>query len=43
MPTADIRAYAGWALAGMFGADRALLEGTIFPGLDLGDDPKFLL
>ncbi|MDD8022084.1 MAG: DUF1501 domain-containing protein [Paracoccaceae bacterium] len=43
MPTADIRAYAGWALAGMFGADRALLERAIFPGLDLGDDPKFLL
>lgn len=42
MPTADIRAYAGWALAGMFGTSRALLEGTVFPGLDLDDDPKFL-
>ena len=42
MPTADIRAYAGWALSGMFGTSRALLEETVFPGLDLGSDPKFL-
>jgi uncharacterized protein (DUF1501 family) len=43
MPTADIRSYAGWALRAMFGADRALVEESIFPGLDLGADPGFLL
>ncbi len=43
MPTADIRAYGAWALAGLFGTPRAVLEGTVFPGLDIGSDPKFLL
>ena len=43
MPTADIRSYAGWALRAMFGADRAQVEESIFPGLDLGADPGFLL
>jgi len=43
MPTADVRAYAAWALAGLFGVGRATLEGSIFPGLDLGDDPGLLL
>lgn len=43
MPTADIRAYGAWALAGLFGTPKAVLESTVFPGLDLGADPKFLL
>ena len=42
MPTRDIRAYAGWAMHGLFGIDRGLLEQTIFPGLDLGGDPGML-
>lgn len=41
-PTADVRAYAGWALASLFGADRNSLETKIFPGLDLGADPRFM-
>ncbi len=42
MPTADVRAYAGWALAALFGVDRHSLETKIFPGLDLGGDPRFV-
>jgi len=43
MPTADVRAYAAWVMRGAFGIDRAALEGTVFPGLDLGEDPGLLL
>jgi uncharacterized protein (DUF1501 family) len=43
MPTADVRAYAGWAMRGLFGVDRAVVEGSVFPGLDLGGDPGMLL
>jgi len=42
MPTADIRAYAGWALRGMYGVPTDVLEKSIFPGLDIGADPRFL-
>jgi len=42
MPTRDIRAHAAWALQGLFGLDRADLEGPVFPGLDLGTDPGIL-
>ncbi|WP_444454408.1 DUF1501 domain-containing protein [Rhodobacter capsulatus] len=42
MPTADIRAYAAWALAGLYGTSRETLERAIFPGLDMGTDPRFL-
>ena len=42
MPTRDVRAYAAWAMARLFGTDRATLEGQVFPGLDLGDDPGLL-
>ncbi|UWQ21351.1 DUF1501 domain-containing protein [Jannaschia sp. W003] len=41
-PTRDVRAYAAWLLAGQFGLDRATLEGTIFPGLEMGPDPRLL-
>lgn len=42
MPTRDIRAYAAWAMRGLFGTDADTLERSIFPGLDLGGDPKML-
>ena len=42
MPTRDVRAYAAWAMAGLFGTDPATLENRIFPGLDLGGDPGLL-
>lgn len=43
MPTGDVRAYAAWAMAGAYGLDKRVLETAVFPGLDLGEDPKFML
>ena len=43
MPTQDVRAPAAWVMRGMTGLDRATLEGTVFPGLDMGRDPGILL
>jgi uncharacterized protein (DUF1501 family) len=43
MPTADLRSYAGWAIGGLFGLDRAAVEDRVFPGLDLGTDPGAIL
>ncbi|MGV8988243.1 MAG: DUF1501 domain-containing protein [Cypionkella sp.] len=43
MPTRDVRAYPAWALRAMFGVDAAGLQSSVFPGLDLGDDPGILL
>ena len=43
MPTRDVRAFAGWTMRGLFGLDRSLIEGSVFPGLDMGDDPGVLL
>jgi uncharacterized protein (DUF1501 family) len=43
MPTGDVRAYAAWAMRGLFGLDRGLLEGTVFPGLQMEEDPGILL
>jgi uncharacterized protein (DUF1501 family) len=43
MPTADVRAYAAWAMRGLFGLDRGTLERTVFPGLDMGGDPGLIL
>jgi uncharacterized protein (DUF1501 family) len=43
MPTADVRAYAAWAMRGLYGLDRGFLETTVFPGLSMGDDLKLLL
>lgn len=43
MPTSDVRAYAAWAMARGYGMERRVLETSVFPGVDLGDDPKFML
>lgn len=43
MPTSDVRAWAAWAMRGMYGFDRGLLENTVFPGLQMGDDPGLLM
>ncbi|UWQ19187.1 DUF1501 domain-containing protein [Jannaschia sp. M317] len=42
MPTGDVRAYAAWALHGLFGVDRGSLGTVVFPGLDMGRDPGLL-
>jgi uncharacterized protein (DUF1501 family) len=33
LPTSDVRDWAAQALAGLYGLDRTVLEGTVFPGL----------
>jgi uncharacterized protein (DUF1501 family) len=43
MPTGDVRATAAWAMRAGFGLDRRVLETAVFPGLDMGEDPKLLL
>ena len=43
MPTRDLRAHAAWMMRGLFGIDGSVLEGAVFPGLDMGDDPGLLL
>lgn len=43
MPTRDVRAHAAWMMRAATGLDRSVLEQTIFPGLDMGDDPGLLL
>jgi uncharacterized protein (DUF1501 family) len=42
LPTTDVRAWAAWAMRGMYGLDRNLLESSVFPGLSMGDDPGLL-
>ncbi|MEM6758038.1 MAG: DUF1501 domain-containing protein [Pseudomonadota bacterium] len=43
MPTRDVRAHVAWIMTGLMGINRATLEATVFPGLDMGDDPRLLL
>jgi uncharacterized protein (DUF1501 family) len=43
MPTGDVRGTAAWALRHLYGVEKTVLERTIFPGLDMGEDPKILL
>lgn len=43
MPTSDVRAWAAWSMRGLFGLDRSVLETSVFPGLDMGHDPKLIL
>jgi uncharacterized protein (DUF1501 family) len=43
MPLVDVRAYPAWALREMFGIEASALESVIFPGLDLGNNPRLLL
>lgn len=43
MPTRDLRAHIGWLMRGLFGMESTALEGTVFPGLELGSDPGLLL
>jgi uncharacterized protein (DUF1501 family) len=40
MPTSDVRAWAAMAMQGMFGLDRAVLEGAVFPGLQMEGMPQ---
>ena len=43
MPTRDVRAHAGWMMRQLFGLEAGLIERTVFPGVELGSDPKLIL
>jgi uncharacterized protein (DUF1501 family) len=43
MPTGDVRAHTAWIMQGLTGLDRSTLEGAIFPGMHMGDNPGLLL
>jgi uncharacterized protein (DUF1501 family) len=43
MPTDDLRRHIAWALHGLTGAERNLLERQVFPGVEMGADPGLLL
>ena len=40
MPTRDVRAYPAWLMQDMFNVETSMLERVVFPGLDLGQNPK---
>ncbi|MDR6264778.1 DUF1501 domain-containing protein [Roseobacter sp. N2S] len=42
MPTADLRRYAGWAAHDLFGLSVAQIESSVFPGVDMLDNPRFI-
>ena len=42
MPLRDIRAHAAWVMRDLFDIPRDVLERSVFPGLDLGDNPRIL-
>ncbi len=42
MPTSDVRDWAAQVLAGLYGLDRAVLEGTVFPGLRMEASPSLI-
>jgi hypothetical protein len=39
----DVRAYAARAMPGMFGCEKVFLVRTVFPRLDMWDDPKIIV
>jgi hypothetical protein len=38
-----VRAHAAWIMRQSFGLARATLEDVVFPGLEMGPDPRLLL
>lgn len=42
MPLDDVRRYAAWTLRSLFGTKRHVLETVIFPGLELGENPRLI-
>lgn len=42
MPTNDVRRYCAWIMRDLFGLQIADLENVVFPGLEMGLDPKIV-
>lgn len=43
MPTSDVRQWAAYAMQGLFGLDRRVLEAAVFPGLQMDEAPGLIL
>uniref|UniRef100_A4WZP4 DUF1501 domain-containing protein n=1 Tax=Cereibacter sphaeroides (strain ATCC 17025 / ATH 2.4.3) TaxID=349102 RepID=A4WZP4_CERS5 len=43
MPTSDVRAWAAWTMRSLYGFDRELLERSVFPGIEMREDPGLVL
>jgi uncharacterized protein (DUF1501 family) len=43
MSTSDVRGWAAHVMQGLYGTERNLLETVVFPGLQMGADPKVIL
>ncbi|MEO0866260.1 MAG: DUF1501 domain-containing protein [Pseudomonadota bacterium] len=42
MPTSDVRSYAAWAMRALFPLGRTDLETSVFPGLEMSEDPGLI-
>ncbi len=42
MPSDDVRRYLAWLLMGQYGARATDLSSTVFPGLEMGNDPRLI-
>ncbi len=43
MPTSDVRRYAAWMIRELYGLSSTALETSVFPGLDMAQNPKIIL
>ena len=43
LPTDDLRRYAGWVIRDLFGVHASDIAARVFPGVDMGDNPRLLL
>jgi len=43
LPTRDVRAYGAYVMRGLFGLKSSTIESGVFPGLEMGADPRILL
>lgn len=39
MPTGDVRAVAAWVIHALMGTEKGALQGSVFPGLEMGANP----
>ncbi|MCP5088282.1 MAG: DUF1501 domain-containing protein [Rhodobacteraceae bacterium] len=42
MPTSDVRRYTAWMIRDLYGISASELEAAVFPGLDMGGNPKVI-
>ena len=43
MPTGDVRRYVAWMIRDLFGLDQSALAASVFPGVDLAQNPLVIL